>query len=145
MGHAIPGAIGAALMGAPTLVLVGDAEFLMSGMELHTAVENRLPVVVLVLNDAGHGMVRIGARAHCGGIAPPTDFTCPPDLVELGRALGAHGCRVFTEAELEQSILTALCRPGPTLVDVPISRDATPPLGARLAALSQAFGLGDRC
>lgn len=139
MGHAIPAAIGAALTGAASLAIVGDAEFLMTGYELHTAVENRLNLTVIVLNDAGHGMVRVGSRVHCQGTTPSVDFTHPVDLVMASRAQGAHATRVNFAEDLVRELCAAARREGPTVIDVPISRDLTPPLGARLEALSQAF------
>lgn len=144
MGHAIPAAIGAALTGAAALAVVGDAEFLMTGYELHTAVENRLNLTVIVLNDAGHGMVRVGSRVHCQGRTPSVDFRHPVDMVTASRAQGAHATRVNRKHALGRELAAAARRAGPTVIDVPISRDLTPPLGARLEALSQAFANADR-
>ncbi len=140
MGHAIPAAIGAALTGARALAVVGDAEFLMTGYEIHTAVENQIPLTVIVLNDAGHGMVRIGSRVHCGGKTPTCDFQTPVDIVRACRAQGAYASRPRTLPDLERGLLATRVRGGPTIFDVAISREACPPLGARLAALTQAFG-----
>jgi acetolactate synthase I/II/III large subunit len=142
MGHAIPAAIGAALTGAPALAVVGDAEFLMTGYELHTAVENQLNLIVVVLNDAGHGMVRVGSIAHCNGDTPSFDFHLPVDVVAASRAQGAFAVRVRQHATFAAEFVASLARSGPTVIDVPIAADLVPPLGARLDALSHAFGLG---
>jgi thiamine pyrophosphate-dependent acetolactate synthase large subunit-like protein len=140
MGHAIPAAIGAALAGAQSCAVLGDAEFLMTGYELHTAVENQLPLTVIVLNDAGHGMVRVGSRVHCQGQTPNFDFTTPVDIVAACRAQSAYAARPATVAELERELENGATRSTPTVLDVTISRDLMPPLGARLSSLSQAFG-----
>jgi acetolactate synthase I/II/III large subunit len=140
MGHAIPAAIGASFARSVVLAVVGDAEFLMTGFELHTAVERRSSVVVVVLNDAGHGMVRIGRQVHAGGIAPGVDFERPVDLVQAAKAMGARAERTVDVAQFEAALFRALHAVGPTVIDVPIRRDEQPPLGARLAALSHAFG-----
>ncbi|HEQ71831.1 MAG TPA: thiamine pyrophosphate-binding protein, partial [Spirochaetia bacterium] len=68
MGHAAAGVIGAALAapGRQTIAVVGDGSMLMNGSEVHTAVEYGIPVVWLVLNDAGWGMVAHGNRAVIG-------------------------------------------------------------------------------
>lgn len=139
MGHAIPAAIGAALTGARAIAVVGDAEFLMTGYELHTAVGNRIPLTVVVLNDAGHGMVRVGSRVHCHGKTPSFDFETPVDVVLASKAQGAHAVRITTEAHLQHELALSETRRVPTILDVPISRDLVPPLGARLTALTQAF------
>ena len=53
MGYAVPAALGAALAcpGRPVVSLAGDGAFLMTGLELLTAAQLRLPVLVLVLRD----------------------------------------------------------------------------------------------
>lgn len=140
MGHAVPAAIGAALGGGRALAILGDAEFLMTGFELHTATELELNVVVIVLNDEGHGMVRVGAKAHCGGKAPSADFTRPVHLVRASRAMGAFALRARTLPQLVSALRAALRRRGPTVIEVPIERDLVPPLGERLRALSHSFG-----
>lgn len=140
MGHAVPAAIGAALGGERALAILGDAEFLMTGFELHTATELNLNVVVIVLNDEGHGMVRVGAKAHCGGKAPSADFVNPVQLIRASRAMGAFARRARTMPELVSALRAALQRRGPTVIEVPIERDLMPPLGERLRALSHSFG-----
>jgi thiamine pyrophosphate-dependent acetolactate synthase large subunit-like protein len=122
------------------LAILGDAEFLMTGFELHTATEMNVNVVVIVLNDEGHGMVRVGAKAHCGGQAPSADFAYPVNLVRAARAMGAFALRATTQPRLVSALQRALHRHGPTVIEVPIDRGLVPPLGERLRALSQSFG-----
>jgi acetolactate synthase-1/2/3 large subunit len=141
MGHALPAAIGASLLGSPTLVMLGDAEFLMTGFELHTAVEGELQVIVVVLNDQGHGMVRIGSSVHCPDGGLDSEFHRPVRLVDAAVAMGASAVSVRAVSELKQELHKALQRKGPTLIEIPITKTCIPPLGARLSALSQAFGM----
>lgn len=57
MGHGIAAGIGAAIAtGSPTVILAGDGAFFMHGMEIHTAIEARAPVLLVVLNNDAHGM-----------------------------------------------------------------------------------------
>jgi acetolactate synthase-1/2/3 large subunit len=59
MGYAVGGAIGAQLgspKGARTVSIIGDGAFLMSGLEMHTAIELQLPILFVIFNNAGHGM-----------------------------------------------------------------------------------------
>ncbi|WP_068982470.1 thiamine pyrophosphate-binding protein [Tsukamurella pseudospumae] len=57
MGHGIAAGIGAAIATRrPTVILAGDGAFFMHGMEIHTAIEGRAPVVLVVLNNDAHGM-----------------------------------------------------------------------------------------
>ncbi|WP_238218656.1 thiamine pyrophosphate-binding protein [Tsukamurella pulmonis] len=57
MGHGIAAGIGAAIATRrPTVILAGDGAFFMHGMEIHTAIEARAPVLLVVLNNDAHGM-----------------------------------------------------------------------------------------
>jgi len=59
MGYAVGGAIGAQLgspHGTRTVSILGDGAFLMSGLEIHTAIELQLPILYVVFNNASHGM-----------------------------------------------------------------------------------------
>ena len=144
MGHALPAAIGGVLAGAgPTLALVGDAAFAMTGMELHTAVEEGLSVVVVVMNDAGHGMVELGSRHQFGPDAvPDVRFHCPIDAAALARALGSAAETVRREDELSTALQRAFERRGPTLIDVLIDPTEAPPMDARLKVITQNFSGG---
>ncbi len=59
MGYAIPAAIGAQMgsaMHSKTMVLTGDGGFLITGLEIHTAIEYQLPILFIVFNNNKHGM-----------------------------------------------------------------------------------------
>lgn len=59
MGYAIPAAIGAQLGsqdGGKTMVISGDGGFLITGMEIHTAVDYQLPILFVIFNNNQHGM-----------------------------------------------------------------------------------------
>jgi len=57
MGNSIGAAIGACCVsGKKSFVILGDGSFLMYGLEIHTAVELRLPVVFMIFNNNSHGM-----------------------------------------------------------------------------------------
>jgi acetolactate synthase-1/2/3 large subunit len=59
MGYAIPAAIGGQLYSSKdqrSIVFVGDGGFLMSGFEIHTAVELKLPILFIIFNNNKHGM-----------------------------------------------------------------------------------------
>jgi acetolactate synthase I/II/III large subunit len=54
MSYARAGALGAP--GRHAVALVGDAAFAMNGFEVHTAVDEHLPIIWVVLNNNGHGI-----------------------------------------------------------------------------------------
>ena len=109
---------------------------LMASLELTVAVEHRLPVTFLVLNDHSYGMVRHGQRlSGAESIAcelPPIAFH------EVARACGAAGIRVqdLHELELVPEIYSSDDTAGPCLIDAIIDRDAVPPMAERVRALS---------
>ena len=130
MGWAIGAAVGTAL-GAPNqpvVCLTGDGCFLMSGQELTVAVEQGLPVIYIILNDAGYGMVN---HRHRQISKLPLSFDFPRvDFALLAQALGAQGYTIHSIEEFQALDLANLCRrTGPTVIDVHIDADATPPMG----------------
>lgn len=150
MGHALPAAIGGALAsGGPTLVCVGDAAFAMTGFELHTAVEERLPIVVVVLNDSGHGMVELGSEFQFGpGQVPNARFRRRIDAAAFARSIGADASCVTTFGELEAALSVAWNEvPSarvPHVIDVHIDPSAVPPFGSRMKLLAQNFSGRER-
>jgi acetolactate synthase-1/2/3 large subunit len=65
MGYALPAAIGAAMAhpGDPVVALVGDGAMLMTGLELLTAQQHKLPIAVVVLVDGELGQISAFQRA----------------------------------------------------------------------------------
>ena len=60
MGFGVPGAVAAARrLGRRVITLVGDGGFLMTGNELATAIQYRLPVTVIVANNNSYGTIRL--------------------------------------------------------------------------------------
>jgi acetolactate synthase I/II/III large subunit len=89
MGYALPAAIGAAL-GAPSrrvVAVVGDGGMLMSGLELSTAVRERVPLTVVVFNDGAYRLIR-NPQLAAYGESHGTDIA-GPDLEALAAATGA--------------------------------------------------------
>jgi acetolactate synthase I/II/III large subunit len=66
MGYSFGAAIGAALFnGRRTFVLAGDGAFYMHGLEIHTAVENRLPITFILFNNDAHAMCFTREYLYC--------------------------------------------------------------------------------
>lgn len=141
MGHALPAAIGACLAAnrRRALALVGDAAFMMTGTELHTAVELGLPLVVIVLNNGGHGMVFHGERRIFHGRFTTSRFREPIDAAGMARAMGAAAAKIRTPEELDRELHRAMQADGPVLLDVETSIEEVPPIGMRLKTLDRFF------
>jgi acetolactate synthase-1/2/3 large subunit len=141
MGHAVAGAIGGK-MAAPTrpvVALVGDASFAMNGMEVHTAVENNIPVVWVVMNNSGHGMVHMGESLQFKGKFSTSLFNHRVDAAGIAEAVGALAFRAERPGEVETAVRAAIQSGRPSVVDVRIDISDRPPLGIRLATLERFF------
>lgn len=136
MGWAIGAAIGTGLgnPGAPVVCITGDGSLLMSGQELTVAVQHRLTVVFVVLNDAALGMVKHGQRL---ARAEPIGFELPEaDYRAYAESLGARAYAIDSAEQLRGLDIEAICaHRGPTLLDVHIDRNEVPPIGSRVHVL----------
>jgi len=153
MGSAVAGVIGAVIAARESggersgtrlqraVALVGDAAFAMLGAEVHTAVEERLPIVWVVLNNGGHGMVHHGDQLMKGKDLGVALFRTPIDCAMWATALGATGMRAETPAEFRGAIRDALRADGPVVLDAIVDPTEVPPtLERRVEALAQFFG-----
>jgi acetolactate synthase-1/2/3 large subunit len=106
MGSAVAGVVGGALAapGKRAVALVGDGAFAMNGFEVHTAVELRLPVVWVVLDNGGHGMVHQGDTLMKGRDLGVSLYGTPIDAAAMARSVGARGVRARTPAEFRAAI-----------------------------------------
>jgi acetolactate synthase-1/2/3 large subunit len=138
MCWAISAVIGAAI-GRPrrTLCITGDGSMLMSSLELTVAVEQRLPVTYVVLNDSALGMVRHGQKLS--GAEPIAHEVAKVRFDQLAIACGARGLRVERQAELDAIDAAWFDSDdgGPCVIDVRIDRDAVPPMADRVRGLAE--------
>ncbi|AGW15184.1 biosynthetic-type acetolactate synthase large subunit [Megalodesulfovibrio gigas] len=125
MGFGLPAAIGAQIAFPDRLVVdvAGDGSIQMNIQELITAVCNKLPVKVVILNNGYLGMVRqwqelFYAKNYCG-----TCMDAQPDFVALARAYGAVGLRATTKDEVEPVLEEAFRTPNTVIVDVRVERE----------------------
>ncbi len=133
MGHFAAGAVGAAIArGGKVVAIVGDGSMLMNN-EVSTAVQYAAPVVWIVLNDGGYGMVDHAMRAS--GFSPVGTRFPKVDFAGAARAMGAHGRVVTMEGELAEHLRGALAVPGPCVVDVAVDPDEPSPVLARVKSL----------
>ncbi|GGE45266.1 acetolactate synthase [Pullulanibacillus camelliae] len=120
MGIALPGAIGAKLTYPEKKVVAvcGDGGFLMTGMELETAVRLKLPMVVLIWRDNGYGLIEWKQKKAFERTSH-IKFS-DPDFVKLAESYGAKGMRVEKTEELEAVLKEALSHEGPVVVECPV-------------------------
>ncbi len=118
MGYAVPAAMAAKLAhpDRPALAVCGDGGFAMSIHALMTAVQENLPVGVLVFNNGALGWVLhgMGTEAVAARFA---EF----DHAEIARSLGCEGIRVSTADELRTALKGVPTATVPYVIDVPTS------------------------
>jgi acetolactate synthase-1/2/3 large subunit len=119
MGFGLPSAIGAqvARPGETVVCIAGDGSLLMTIQELVTAVEERLPVKVAIINNRYLGMVRQWQQLIYDDRVSGSDLHVGPDWVKLADAMGALGLRASRPDEVEPVIEKMLAHDGPVLVD----------------------------
>ncbi len=134
MGHGTAACIGGKLArpGRNVVALVGDSAFAMNGMEVHTAVDLNLPVVWLVLNNGGCGMIYHGERMLFGD-----KFTCSLygkklDIAGIAKGLGALSFQAKRPGEVKTCLLEALESGRPCVIDAEIDLYEVPPMGNRM-------------
>ncbi|RYZ06252.1 MAG: thiamine pyrophosphate-binding protein [Myxococcales bacterium] len=134
MGSAVAGVVGGGLAapGRRSVALVGDAAFAMNGFEVHTAVEQKLPIVWVVLNNNGHGMVHQGDKLMRGRDLGASQFVQRVDSAGVARSLGARGVQVSSPVELRQALVEAFRETQlPTVIDAIIDAEELAPTLAR--------------
>ena len=139
MGYEIPGGIGVKLA-APereVYVLVGDGSYLMLPGELVTAVAQRVPIVIVLVDN--HGYASIGALSRSLGssgfgtlyrfsdngsvpVDPASTEVLPIDLAANAESLGARVVRASSIGELREALAGARGADGPVVVYIEADR-----------------------
>ncbi len=124
MGFALPAAMGAKLAQPKkaAVAVEGDGSFLMNSVELSTAVENEIPIVVVILNNYGWVSIRDlqvrGLKKRVFG----TEFANPVDFEKLTKAYGAEYRRVEKPDELRSAVRQAISSESVSVVETIVER-----------------------
>jgi acetolactate synthase-1/2/3 large subunit len=118
MGFGLAAAIGAKLAAPARAVvaIVGDGGFAMSGLELLTAVRERVPLVVVVFNDGQLNRIRLQQLAQFGRASGCALRN--PDFALLAASCGAAYAR--PGADIAAAVRGALGHPVPTVIEVAV-------------------------
>jgi acetolactate synthase-1/2/3 large subunit len=125
MGFGLPAALGAkmAMPDVPVVDFDGDGSFVMTEQALATAVEEKIPVVTVIMNDRSLGMVeqwqRLMYNRHFIGVK----FQNLPDFVKLAESYGVQGTRVGSLDEFGKALRAGVRADSPTLIEVPVSHE----------------------
>ncbi len=135
MGFALPGAIGAKLAHPDrhVLAICGDGGFLMNVQEMETAVRLQTPIVAVVWEDRGYGLIEWKQENEFGCHSDMSFGN--PDFVKLAESFGWDGVRVERSTDLRRVLGQALGAKRPSLVVVPIDYRENRLLSERLGDL----------
>lgn len=140
MGWAIGVSIGSALANRdhPVACITGDGSLLMNGQEMTVALQENLPIIFIILNDAALGMVKHGQRLTG---AEQTGYALPQvDFAMFARSMGLNAATISCPQDLLD-----LCEQepwwdqGPFVLDVRVDQEQVPPIFSRTNALKNAL------
>lgn len=119
LGYGLPAAIGAAVAQAerPVVTVIGDGALMFCVNELVTAVEQRLDLTVVCVDNGGYAEIRQNELDR--GMAPVGVDLVQPDWAALATAFGATGRRVASREDIAPSIRAAVADGGVQLVHIP--------------------------
>ncbi len=124
MGFGFPAALGvrAASPDKISINFTGDGSILMNSQELMTAVEKKLPVINIILNNNFLGMVRQWQTLFYDKRHSETDLSVQPDFVKLSEAFGGIGYRVSTKEEFDAALNDAVEKGIVAFIEVLVER-----------------------
>ncbi|MGD0329537.1 MAG: thiamine pyrophosphate-binding protein [Nitrososphaeria archaeon] len=129
MGLAVPGAVAASIEYPNKQVfgIVGDGGFLMTGLEIATAVEYGAKPIIVVFNDSSYKVLRIYEHVKYHSDTRELYKIPKVDFSKIADALGAKGISVEKREDLYPSIKNALdWNKGPVVLDVKINPQGIP-------------------
>ena len=124
MGFGFPAAIGVkvATPEKTSINFTGDGSILMNVQELMTAVEKKIPVINIILNNNFLGMVRQWQTLFYDKRHSETDLSVQPDFVKLSEAFGGIGYRVKTKEEFDAALKDAVEKNVVAFIEVIVER-----------------------
>jgi acetolactate synthase-1/2/3 large subunit len=119
MGYGLPAALGAkaAQPARAVVAIMGDGCFQMTGMEVGTMMQERLPVVVVLIHDGSLTLIKMIQHRKYDNRFIGVDLR-NPDFVLLAKAFGLRAWRVESDRTLESALHEAIAANEPGLVEV---------------------------
>ncbi len=128
MGYGVPAAVAAKIVRPERTVIcfAGDGDFLMSGMELATAVQYDAPIVIVILNNGMYGTIRMHQEKHYPGRVSGTDLK-NPHFAAYARSFGAMGEIVEETAQFGPAFERIVASGKPGVIDIHLDPQAITP------------------
>lgn len=128
MGYGFPAALTAQLLhpGKTVVTVLGDGDFLMTVQDVETAVREKLPLKIVVINDDSYRVLLLTQRMALMS-EPFGSEHQNPDFVKLAESFGTKGFRIEKDSDIEPVLKDFLNAPGVALLDVLADKaDMTP-------------------
>jgi len=128
MGYGVPAAVAMKRMmpERTVLAIAGDGDFLMNGQEFATAVQYKLPIICVVLDNGSYGSIRMSQEQAYPGRVSATDLV-NPDFAAYARAFGGFGARVEKTGDFPAAFRAAQASGLPAIVHVLYDVDGLTP------------------
>lgn len=122
MGFGIPAAMGAAFArpDAKVVCISGDGGFKMTSQELYTIARYNLPVISVVVNNSGLGMIRQLQTVMFDKSFSQCELPAPFDFQKYAEVFGIKGYKAQSHAQFEEVFKQALAAGKPCIVEVVI-------------------------
>lgn len=143
MGYGFPAAVAAKLThpDRPVVCFAGDGCFLMTGQELATAVQYKLAIVTIIVDNGMYGTIRMHQEREFPTRVSGTDLQ-NPDFAALARAYGAFGTTVTRTAEFADTFAQAQAADRPAVIHVRIDPEALTPRASLSEIRAEAIAAG---
>ena len=131
LGWSTPAAVGIALAerdsgrNRPVVMVVGDGSFQYSVQSIWTAAQLGLPILFVVLRNGEYAILKAFADVEDSPGVPGLDIP-GIDIVSLARGYGCYAAVADTLDVLRSEAAAAAGRPGPTVLEVPITATVPP-------------------
>lgn len=142
MGSSVAACIGGKLGNpeSPMVCICGDGDFFMTGMEVLTAVDYKIPVIWVILKNNRLGAIYDVQTLSYQGRYTASEFS-DTDFVGMAKSFGAEGFRIEKPNEVASVLEKALDSKGPVILEAIIDPDEKFPLVSRSLALKDSIGL----
>ncbi len=119
LGYGLPASVGIALgrQDVRTVCVVGDGSAMYSIQALWTAAQRKLPLTVVVINNAGYGAMRSFSQVMQVRNVPGLDLP-GIDFVQIAQGMGCDAVRISKASELPDALARGLAYDGVSLIEV---------------------------
>jgi acetolactate synthase-1/2/3 large subunit len=128
MGYGVPAAVAAKRIHPDKTVIAfaGDGCFLMNGQEFATAVQYKLPIVVVIADNGMYGTIRMHQEREYPGRVVATDLH-NPDFVGYAECFGGYGERVERTGDFAPALARAIASGKPAILHCMLDPQAITP------------------